>query len=310
MRFSIIIPTYKRLYLEESVRSVVEQSYQYWELVVVDDCSPEQLETVITPYLSDNRIHYYKNPQNIGAKNLVKNWNQCLKYCHGDYVICIGDDDRLLPNCLDELSKLIDEYPDLNVYHTQTEIIDEKGDVVERLEPRPEKESAISMIEHRWKGAKQFVGDFCYLRKHLVSSQGFFDLPYAWGSDDITAFRAALKNGIANTVKVGFQYRENQQSISLSRNDDEKVESVLLQKKWYETTFSLMREQDILPEKEIRGAEDIMNVFINRLVCHHILRDMQMHGVTAYSRWCRSRKRYGISIITLTKLFIKSLLVR
>ena len=69
--FSITIPAYKSQFLKEAIESVVYQTYQDWELIIVDDCSPENLYSIVKPYLSNNKIHYYLNEKNIGAEHLV-----------------------------------------------------------------------------------------------------------------------------------------------------------------------------------------------------------------------------------------------
>lgn len=235
MRFSITIPAYKSQYLKEAIESVIQQSYSDWELIIVDDCSPENLLVLVQPYLSDTRIRYYRNEQNYGAINVVDNWNRCLSYCTADYVICMGDDDRLLPNCLEEYKAIIKKYPNLNVYHTRTEIIDNKGKLINLQEPRPEWESALSLTWSRWAYRnKQYIGDFCYSVSFLNASGGYYKLPLAWGTDDITATLAAKEKGIANTQAYGFQYRENSLTItSSSANARIKIEAVLLQYNWY-----------------------------------------------------------------------------
>lgn len=235
MRFSITIPAYKSQYLKEAIESVIQQSYSDWELIIVDDCSPENLLVLVQPYLSDTRIRYYRNEQNYGAINVVDNWNRCLSYCMADYVICMGDDDRLLPNCLEEYKAIIKKYPNLNVYHTRTEIIDNNGNLISLQEPRPEWESALSLTWSRWAYRnKQYIGDFCYSVSFLNASGGYYKLPLAWGTDDITATLAAKEKGIANTQAYGFQYRENSLTItSSSANARIKIEAVLLQYSWY-----------------------------------------------------------------------------
>ena len=215
MKFSITIPTYKQKYLKEAVESVVCQTYTDWELIIVNDCSPEDIFSVVKPFLDDSRIHYYRNGKNCGAVDLVDNWNICLSNCTGDYVICMGDDDRLLPCCLEEYKKLMEKHPGLNVYHAKTEIIDEHGVVVDTQEERPEWESAISLIWNRWDSRnKQFIGDFCYNTDYLKKAGGYYKLPLAWGSDDITAVMAARERGVANTQTFCFQYRDNGDTIS------------------------------------------------------------------------------------------------
>ena len=296
-KFSVTIPAYKSQFLQEAIESVVSQTYTDWELIIVDDCSPEDLHTIVKPYLKDERIHYYRNEGNCGAANVVDNWNICLSYRTGDYVICMGDDDRLLPCCLSELGQLINKYPNLNVYHSQTEIIDEDGLAVEKLEMRPEREDALSMITRRWEGRKQFIGDFCYTREHLVAQGGYYPIPFAWGSDDVTAFRAATSTGIANTQKVGFQYRENRKSISLSHDDAKKVESVLLQREWFQQALH-----------DSNATVDRMNSFMTLQISHHIFRDMKYEGFSRYLYWCGQTSRHGLSLFTLTKLYVKTLI--
>lgn len=236
MKFSITIPAYKSEYLAEAIQSVVEQSYQDWELIIVDDCSPEQLASIVKPFLIDSRIRFYRNEKNCGAVDVVDNWNICLSYCTGDFVICMGDDDRLKSCCLDEYSKLIANYPGLGVYHARTEIIDEQGRIVETLEERPEWESALSLLWNRWAiRENQFIGDFCYDVKCLRSAGGYFKLPLAWGSDDITAVRAAKENGIANTTEFCFQYRRNSHTITSSKNARIKLAASVSAYQWFQS---------------------------------------------------------------------------
>lgn len=310
MTFSITIPAYKARFLDEAIKSVIAQTYQDWQLVIVDDCSPEDLKGIVEPYLADSRVEYYRNEKNCGAVDVVDNWNICLSHCTGDYVICMGDDDRLLPCCLEELSKTIDKYPELNVYHLQTEIIDESGKIIETLEERPEQEDVLSLMTKRWEGRKQYIGDFCYSRKHLNAFGGYYPLPYAWGSDDITLFRAALPSGIANVSRTGFQYRENQYSISLAHNDAEKVATVLLQREWYQKAFAELIPQCVFPKTDIQNALNSMNGFVRGLIIGHIKRDLKQGGVHKYWYWLWNYPKQVLSYLTMIKIYILSITQR
>ena len=310
MTFSITIPAYKARFLDEAIKSVIAQTYQDWQLVIVDDCSPEDLKGIVEPYLADSRVEYYRNEKNCGAVDVVDNWNICLSHCTGDYVICMGDDDRLLPCCLEELSKTIDKYPELNVYHLQTEIIDESGKIIETLEERPEQEDVLSLMTKRWEGRKQYIGDFCYSRKHLNAFGGYYPLPYAWGSDDITLFRAALPSGIANVSRTGFQYRENQYSISLSHNDAEKVATVLLQREWYQKAFAELIPQGVFPKTDIQNALNSMNGFVRGLIIGHIKKDLKQGGVHKYWYWLWNYPKQVLSYLTMIKIYILSITQR
>jgi hypothetical protein len=76
--------------------------------------------------------------------------------------------------------------------------IDENGTVFRVLEERPETESLEEMVRARWKGRPQMIGDYLFRRQPLVDAGGYYDLPYAWCSDDISVFRAAREKGIEN----------------------------------------------------------------------------------------------------------------
>ena len=232
--FSIAVPAYKETFLQECIDSVLSQSYPYFELIIVNDASPFDLDSIIDKY-EDSRIRYYKNYENCGAINVVDNWNRCLEYAKGDYFICIGDDDRLLTNCLDEYVDLINRYPGLGVYHMLTELIDEESQLYNMQQSRPEYETAYSLAWHRWNGRdKQFIGDFCYDVSLLRISGGFYKLPLAWGTDVISAIRASKKTGVANSQVIGFQYRVNSQSITKSGEVHNKLNAINKSKTWFE----------------------------------------------------------------------------
>ena len=243
--FSVLIPAYKSRYLKEAIESVLAQTYQYWELIIVDDNSPNDLWKIVQEF-KDNRISYYRNERSFGACDVVYNWNKCLSYAKGDYVICMGDDDCLLPCCLDEYVKLINKYPALNVYHAKTQLIDEDSNMFFFQESRPEYETAYSMLYNLWFYKRiQFIGDFLFKKDWLINNDGFCYFPYAFSSDWVTAFSAACNKGIANGQEFMFQYRVSRYSISTSESNMDKVFSCKEVWDWYK-----VRMEDV-PDGEV-----------------------------------------------------------
>ena len=237
MTFSVTIPAFKAKFLKECINSVLSQSYNDYEIIIVNDNSPEDIDTIVKSFDSPH-IRYYRNEIGFGAEHVVDNWNKCLEYAQGDFIICMGDDDRLKTNCLANFVTLIKKYPDLDVFYSRTEIINEHSEVIKILEERPERESVYEMIFNRWNGGKMFIGDYLYRTENLRRQGGFFNLPFAWGSDAITAYQTAGQKGIANTKEVGFQYRVNNQTISRStQNIKGKLEALRIERKWFESFF-------------------------------------------------------------------------
>ena len=91
---SVIIPTYQRKkMLLEAIDSVLKQTYKNFEIIIVDDCSPDDTEKVIKEkYKDEQRVKYYKNEKNSGAG--ISRKNGYLK-SNGKFLIFMDDDDYL-----------------------------------------------------------------------------------------------------------------------------------------------------------------------------------------------------------------------
>lgn len=88
---SIGIPTYNRAssYLKDALRSAVNQTYKKIEIIVSDNCSSDDTESVVKAF-NDHRIRYYRQKDNIGSLN---NRNFCLEQSRGEYFLSLFDDD-------------------------------------------------------------------------------------------------------------------------------------------------------------------------------------------------------------------------
>lgn len=309
MKFSITIPAYKQKYLYEAIESCLAQTYKDFELIIVDDASPEDLKSVVDRF-QDSRIRYYRNEKNCGALNVVDNWNICLRYAYGDYVICMGDDDRLLPNCLEEYSKLIEKYPDLDIYHGMTEIIDENSKVTNIQEARPEREGMYSMISGRLRNSRlQYIGDWLFKRTALEQQNGYVNMPMAWGSDDLTAYTIAKNKGVANTQIPVFQYRISSLTISNSGHYREKSK----------VQFDVLNQVEVLlknGEGKVDCIEDVFRKSMldkmpeqKRLAVGSYMRsDMRSNGrLKGLVWWLTIISQFNLPKIEVLKALIKSI---
>jgi glycosyltransferase involved in cell wall biosynthesis len=218
MKFSIGIPAYKNIFLEECIKSVLSQTYENFELIILNDCSPQNIDSIIKNF-DDKRIKYYKNEVNVGATDVVRNWNKCLNLSSGDYFACIGDDDVLTPDYLKCFVDLINKYPNLDVFHCRTLIIDEDS-IPHTIAPLcPEYENIYEcMIACMTYGRYLFLGDLMYKRTTLLEQGGYYYLPLGWCSDYLTSFVVTKHKGIAYTSKIGFKYRRSPFNITSTGN--------------------------------------------------------------------------------------------
>lgn len=304
--FTIAIPAFKTAYLKECLDSILNQTYTDFEIVVVNDASPQDIEGVIRQYGDDSRIRYYKNAKGFGARNVIGNWNECLKHACGDYIICMGDDDKLTPDCLKDYHELIQRYPGHELFHTRTAIIDEHSDVINILDGRPQEESVYSMIWYLWNGRRQFIGDWLFKTQPLKKRGGFFFLQYAWGADHISAFEAARNTGVINSQKIGFMYRENMMNITKSTNNTgSKVEAMMQSKAWYDRFLAEQEPQNDADEVYRKLIKDNLDWYINRRVAFDISEHM-FHRPERLVTWLIKRRKYGIPAKTIIHAFALS----
>lgn len=116
---SVIMPTYNcGRFIQESINSVLAQTYNNWELLIVDDCSTDDTESIVRGY-KDKRIRYWRNAQNEGAA-LTR--NKALREAKGKYIAFLDADDLWLPEKLEKQIAFMEDKGYAFTYHNYIEI--------------------------------------------------------------------------------------------------------------------------------------------------------------------------------------------
>lgn len=126
---SIVLPIYNgEKYMRESIDSVLAQTYQNWELLIIDDGSTDRTAEIATDYAArDPRIFYQKNPHNI---RLPKTLNRGFSLARGAYLTWTSDDNFYYPNALERMVNALDAQKKDFVF-ASCDVIDGNGNVVE-----------------------------------------------------------------------------------------------------------------------------------------------------------------------------------
>ena len=123
--FSVIIPTYNReTWIENTLRSVFEQTYPHFEIIVVDDCSTDNTEKVLLPFVNAGKIKYLKHDRN---RERAQARNTGMENATGDFVTFLDSDDFMLPNNLADAADFIAKNPELKCFQSLVQVIDTKG---------------------------------------------------------------------------------------------------------------------------------------------------------------------------------------
>ncbi len=118
---SIITPTYNcGKYIEETLQSVLAQTYRNWEMIIVDDFSTDNTAEIVAQYISiDSRIRYYRNSRNEGAA-LTR--NRAIREAHGKWISFLDSDDLWKPEKLECQLDFMIENDYAFTYHKYEEI--------------------------------------------------------------------------------------------------------------------------------------------------------------------------------------------
>jgi glycosyltransferase involved in cell wall biosynthesis len=121
---TIAIPTFDRLeYLKEATASALAQTYRQIEILIGDDGPTKAIEEWASSVIArDGRVRYQRNRRNLG---LAGNWNALADSARGEFLVIIGDDDRLLPDFVGRLTQVIQ--PAAQVAFSNHFVIDSAG---------------------------------------------------------------------------------------------------------------------------------------------------------------------------------------
>lgn len=112
LKFSIIVPVYNtENYVSNCLKSIINQTYKNFELIIINDGTTDNSEEMIIPFLKDKRIKYLKHKN----RGLSYSRNRGISLATGDYFICVDSDDDINENLLYELISTINTNSDVDM---------------------------------------------------------------------------------------------------------------------------------------------------------------------------------------------------
>src|SRR5215217_3780270 len=128
-KVTVITPVYNgERYIEGAIASLLAQSFQDWELVIIDDGSSDSTPQILEK-LADPRIRVFRQ-ENAGEANAR---NVGLDQATGEYISFLDADDLYLPTALEDLSSFLDSHPEFDVIYSDGQICDDQDHPLMRL---------------------------------------------------------------------------------------------------------------------------------------------------------------------------------
>lgn len=223
-KVSICIPTYnRREYLRETLESVFAQTYQDYEVVIVDDGSTDGTGEMIRQAGYDVRYHWQQNAGDAAARNKL------TELAKGRYLAFLDSDDLLMPDAIERLIGAIERETEPVVIYGPYLGIDEKGNVV-----RKSKRKLYSGLVTKY----LFQGIFIHscglaLPKKNLEEAGGFDESLPVCSDYALWLRLSLKYRFIALSEPTFKRRRHTGNLSKRSSANRKIELNILENFYY-----------------------------------------------------------------------------
>jgi glycosyltransferase involved in cell wall biosynthesis len=178
---SIGILTYNRAdRLAKTIKSLLNQTYSDFELIICDDASNDNTPGVMA-LIDDARVRYLRHPKNIGS---YQNWNSAIQASRGEYIAVYHDHDIYSPGLIECCVKALDKDRRLGFVHFSKYILDVSGRVIMRTQlPLPDIMEGRNLARYIARGWDLRLSNFGMVRRSIFEQAGLVDERFGLSAD-------------------------------------------------------------------------------------------------------------------------------
>jgi glycosyltransferase involved in cell wall biosynthesis len=235
---SVLMPVFNtEQYLKSAIDSILNQTFQDFEFVIINDGSTDSSEEIILSY-SDSRIKYYKNTENIG---IVATRNKGIDLCTGRFIAILDSDDIALPERLQKQWNFLNANPELAMLGGAMELIDSENQHIKIVRT----DSPSHLIKTKLFFENRFVHSTVFIRRSILA-EFRYSADYKFYAEDYFLWsQIVFKYPVANLPEVFVKYRVHQQSMSIRTKNMEKQRNTIMKIHAYH-----LNQLDIYPSAE------------------------------------------------------------
>jgi GT2 family glycosyltransferase len=212
-KISLCVPTYNRAdLLVQCVSTLLEQTAQDFEVVVVDDCSTDETTTVVGQFAGDPRFRFFRNASNLGQQG---NENRCLEVARGEYIAICHDDDFYVARFAEACGAFLDAHPSVGFVHCGYHVTDTAGVPISRFLAYPTDRviaAEKSFVEFLWQSHNVAFSTVMARRRAYDAVGGFRD-GFICGDYDMW-LRMAFRFDVGYVSQPLVYYRTHDGSVS------------------------------------------------------------------------------------------------
>lgn len=212
-KISICLPNLNnRRFLQERLETIFRQTFQDWEIIVVDNFSDDGAwEFFVEQEKKEPRMRISQAPR----EGMYANWNNCIRMAKGEFVYVATSDDTMPPDCLEKLVAALEQHPECDLAHCPLRKINENGQPIDTqwwatrsifALSSPTLLTASHVRKAPFDGLLHLGGESVYIsitqlliRRSLFNRIGMFEGRWGSAGDFNWNMRASL---VANTAHV------------------------------------------------------------------------------------------------------------
>ncbi len=225
-KVSIIIPVYNgEEFITDTIDSCLSQSYNNYEIIVVDDMSKDNsIDLIKNRYLSEEYIYIYSNKSN---KGINKTANKAVHLATGDVILFLGQDDKLPPKHIESMIRWFKD--DVAFIHCNSKIIDKNSNFI-RWSKKDRKQKKKSKTPLKYLKIENFISSTgAIMNKRIFMDLGGFDETYKNYGEWLNWIKLSEKGKVIYCTDTYAYYRKHDNNISKSFKTDVDIE---LQEYW------------------------------------------------------------------------------
>jgi glycosyltransferase involved in cell wall biosynthesis len=208
---SIVLPVYNgEKYLAESLDSVFAQTYQNWELVIINDGSTDGTENLILNY-HDKRIRYFPNE---GNKGIIFSLNRGIRESNGLYIARLDADDIALPGRIEKQVEFLSGNPEFSMCGSYFQTIDSNGRLLKNVEfPANNRDAQSFLLLHNC---------FCHsaiMMRTNIAKELKYDEKFQVCEDYDLWYRISRTGKILNLPVYTTQYRVHENNMTTRKSE-------------------------------------------------------------------------------------------
>jgi len=202
---SICIPTYNRAgMVGKAIDSALAQSYTNIEVLVVDNASGDDIESVIAGY-DDSRLQFFKNKENLG---LFGNFNRCIELSKGKYIHILNSDDYIDSNFTKTCVELLETHPNVMMTFSSSVVISDKEPVKFAIFDHDIIFHAPELFRKLLANEIPITCPSVMVRREVYDAVGLFSCEYPYGGDYYQWLKISKKFDAAFVANAILYFRE------------------------------------------------------------------------------------------------------